>query len=305
MPQVSVVIPTRNRGEFLPAAINSVLMQRFSDFEVVVVDDGGARDSTAAVENCSDPRVRLVRHQQRRGGAAARNTGIAATHSPYVAFLDDDDEWYPDKLRLQVELLQSRPAHVGVVYTGYDIVAGDKICRQIVPVQSGNLSAALLSENLVGGTSSVMVRREFLAAAGGFDESLPSFQDYDLWLRLARICYFECLQEPLLKYRVHGVQIWTDLDALDKGLELMRVKYGSHAGFRKKTSLYYLALGIQFCRRGELQRGSAALRRAVELDPYHLRAYIYWLAALLAGKNFDRLVAVKNRLLASTRARNV
>ena len=305
MAQVSVVIPTRNRGEFLPAALNSVLAQQFGDFEVIVVDDGGTADSTAAVENCRDPRVRLVRHQQRRGGAAARNTGIAASAAPYVAFLDDDDEWYPNKLGLQVELLQARPAHVGVVYTGYDIVADGKICRQIVPAQSGNLATSLLSENLVGGTSSVLVRREFLIAAGGFDESLPSFQDYDLWLRLARLCHFECLQQPLLKYRVHGVQIWTDLNALAKGLELMLVKYGSHGGFRKKTSRYYLSLGVQLCRRGELQRGTTALRSAVELDRYHLHAYLYWLAAVLAGKNFDRLVAVKNRVLASRRARTV
>jgi hypothetical protein len=201
--------------------------------------------------------------------------------------------------------MQSRPAHFGVVYTGYDIVADDKICRQIVPIQSGNLSAALLSENLVGGTSSVLVRREFLSAAGGFDESLPSFQDYDLWLRLARVCHFECLQQPLLKYRVHAVQIWTDLDALAKGLELMLAKYGSHAGFRKKTSLYYLSLGIQFCRRGDLPRGIAALRRAVGLDPYHLRTYIYLLTALIAGNKFDRLVGAKNRLLASRRAQTV
>jgi glycosyltransferase involved in cell wall biosynthesis len=303
MAQVTVVIPTRNRGEFLAAALTSVLAQRFGDFEIIVVDDCGTADSTAAVENCRDPRVRLMRHKQQRGGAAARNSGIAASRSPYVAFLDDDDQWYPDKLELQVRLLQSRPAKVGVIYTGYDIVADDKICRQILPAQSGDLSAALLRENLVGGTSSVMVRREFLTATGGFDERLPSFQDYDLWLRLARVCHFDCLQQPLLQYRVHGVKIWTDMDAITRGLELMLEKYGAHAAFRKKTSVYYLSLGVQFCRRGELARGTAALRRAVELDPYHLRAYFYRLAALAAGKNFDRLFAARDRLRAVRRAR--
>jgi glycosyltransferase involved in cell wall biosynthesis len=301
MAQVSVVIPTRNRGEFLSAAIDSVLAQRFGDFEIIVVDDGGTVESTAAVENCRDPRIRLVRHHERRGGAAARNSGIAASNSPYIAFLDDDDEWYPDKLDLQVRLLQARPTHVGVVYTGYDIVDGEKTCGQIVPVQSGNLSTALLRENLVGGTSSVLVRRELLTAAGGFDERLPSFQDYDLWLRLARLCQFECLQQPLLKYRVHGVKIWTDLEAITKGLELMLEKYGAHTTFRKKTSIYYLSVGVQFCRRGELARGSAALQRAVDLDRGNLRAYFYWLAARVAGKKFDRLFSAKHRLRAGRR----
>jgi len=298
MPQVSVIIPTRNRGEYLGAALKSVLGQRFGDFEVIVVDDAGSAGGTGCAENCRDPRVRLLRHAQRRGGAAARNTGIAAARAPYIAFLDDDDEWYPDKLALQMGLIESRPAHVGAVYSGYHIVQGERILGQMIPAQSGKLGTALMSENLIGGTSSVLARRRALDDVGGFDERLASFQDYDLWLRLAQKYDFECISAPLLKYRVHGRKIWTDLGALESGLDLMLQKYGAHPAFQKKSSRYYLSLGIQYCRRDDLPRGLEALRKAIRLDPYGLRSYFYLAAAMVARRNFDRLVSAKERVFA-------
>lgn len=295
MAQVSVIIPTRNRGVFLGAALRSVLAQSYDDFEVVVVDDGGAPGSAASVESCADPRVRLLRHRERRGGAAARNSGIAAASAPYVAFLDDDDEWYPDKLARQMALIQSQPAPLGAIYTGYDIVEGERKVGQIIPCQSGRLTLSLLAGNLIGSTSSVLVRRCALDAVGGFDERLASFQDYDLWLRLARDWQFDCIAAPLLKYRVHERKIWTDPQAIAAGLELMLEKYGAHTAFRKKASRYYMALGVGWCRQNATERGLAALRQAVELDRYALRARIYWVAAALARRQFGRLLAVKEQ----------
>lgn len=295
MAQVSVIIPTRNRGVFLGAALKSVLAQGYGDFEVVVVDDGGAPGSVASVESCADPRVRLLRHSERRGGAAARNSGIAATQAPYVAFLDDDDEWYPDKLERQVALIQSQPEPLGAIYTGYDIVEQGRKVGQIIPCQSGRLALSLLAGNLIGSTSSVLVRRCALDAIGGFDERLASFQDYDLWLRLARDWQFDFIAAPLLKYRVHGRKIWTDPLAIAAGLEVMLEKYGSHRAFRKKASRYYLKLGVEFCRAEERARGLTALRKAVKLDRYHWRARVYWIAAALARRQFGRLLAAKEQ----------
>ena len=106
MPKVSVVIPTYNRPEFLGAAISSVLNQTFQDWELLVVDDASENDTEEVVDGFGDHRLRWFRHEKRIGGSAARNTGIVNSVGAYVAFLDDDDEWLPDKLRLQVELLR-------------------------------------------------------------------------------------------------------------------------------------------------------------------------------------------------------
>jgi glycosyltransferase involved in cell wall biosynthesis len=163
MPKVSVLIPTHNRVDLLRGAITSVLRQSFQDFELIVIDDG-SRDGTAdAVAQIADKRIRLLRHPEPRGGSAARNTGVQNSTTEYVAFLDDDDEWYPEKLRLQVELLDRSPAEVGVIYCGWDEVdsgTGRTVVTHL-PSYRGDLLQRLLQSNPVGGTSTVLARRLF------------------------------------------------------------------------------------------------------------------------------------------------
>ena len=116
-PTVSVVIPTRNRAEVLKThALPSALAQRDVDVEVVVVDDGSDEDDRRAMENLTDSRVRVVRHATREGQSRARNTGIEAARGEWIAFLDDDDLWSPDKLREQLDA--AAVAHAEFVYTG-------------------------------------------------------------------------------------------------------------------------------------------------------------------------------------------
>lgn len=120
MPLVSVVIPTYNRAEFLPRAVESVLRQTVDDFELIVVDDASTDDTEAVVERFDDPRVEYVRHGTNRGGSAARNTGIERSSGEYIAFLDSDDEWYPRKLERQVEELRSRSDEWVATYCGFE-----------------------------------------------------------------------------------------------------------------------------------------------------------------------------------------
>src|SRR5258705_13939604 len=105
MSQVSVVIPTHNRSEFLRSAIASVLGQTYQDFELIVVDDASTDSTAEVVVSFNDSRIKFIRHQTNQGGSAARNTGIRASKCDYIAFLDDDDEWSPRKLSKQVEVL--------------------------------------------------------------------------------------------------------------------------------------------------------------------------------------------------------
>ncbi len=273
MPKVSVIIPTCNRADFLRTALESVQQQTFRDFETLVIDDASQDHTPEVVRSFTSMPVRYFRHETRKGGAAARNTGIVNAYGCYLAFLDDDDEWLPEKLHLQVDLLDHSPAEVGIVYTGYVIIergSGREIARK-VPLRRGRIASFLFEENSVGGTSSVMIRKECFATVGLFDEQLPSFQDYDLWIRLAQEFQFDYVQGPLLKYYVHERKIWTDLEALDIGMEILLKKYHYPRGLKKTCSYYYRFLGNQYRQRGDLTKARRAYAKAVKLYPVNIK----------------------------------
>jgi glycosyltransferase involved in cell wall biosynthesis len=292
MPQVSVIIPTCNRSEFLRGAIASVLNQTYQNFEIIVVDDASTDNIFEIVAAFKDERIRFIRHDTNKGGSAARNTGILASKCDYIAFLDDDDEWLPDKLRKQMEILVASPPEVGCVYTGCLDVdkASGKVIRQRIPTKRGNLSRELLIENCVGGTSAMLLKKVCLQRVGLFDENLPRSQDYDLWIRISREFLFECVPESLFKYHVHGKKISTDLRAV-KGLDLLATKYASYPLSKKLYSNDYLDFGILYCLSGDMHEGRKVLLRAIKLSPLQLRGYFNLCLTLFGAQNFAKVKA--------------
>jgi glycosyltransferase involved in cell wall biosynthesis len=277
MPQVSVIIPTCNRPKLLPVAIRSVLGQTFRDLELVVVDDACDDCVIEIVNAFKDGRVRLIRHDSRRGGAAARNTGIRNSCGEYIAFLDDDDEWYPEKLARQMDVMLRAHPEVAGVYTGYRVVDRDseRICGRMIPSHRGNLCEQLLESNPIGGTSSMLLKRSCLDKVGLFDETLPSFQDRDLWIRISREFHFDYVQEPLLNYFLHSEKVWTNLEALTRGLEIMLEKYGSFPAFRRQCSYRYFEFGVRFCEAGQTRRAIQSLLKSISLYPFRIHPYLY------------------------------
>ena len=302
MPQVSVIIPTHNRAGFLPTAIDSVLKQSFQDFEILVIDDASTDGIAEVREGFHDPRIHWLRHDKPRGGAAARNTGIVHSGGEYIAFLDDDDEWYPEKLARQMQVMLRSEPQVAAVYTGYVILdrSSGSVRGRMIPTQRGNLHDRLLESNPIGGTSSVLLKRSCLEKVGLFDESLPSFQDRDLWIRISREFHFDYVQEPLLNYFVHPKKVWTNLDALTQGLEIMLKKYGSSPAFKKQCSRRYLEFGVGFCEASQMGRGRRALLKSIVLYPYRIKTYLYFFLALFGLKVFT--MARENRAKVLARA---
>ncbi len=204
---VSVVIPTWNRRTVLERTVNSALAQRGVRVEVIVVDDGSVDDTAAAMRQLAHRGVRLVRHEQSVGVADARNAGVALASAPWVAFLDDDDLWSPDKLRRQLEVAD-RPLRDGsrAEWVCSDAVLIDQFDKLIgwAPASGEEISLVdLLHVNTVpGGGSGVMVRREVLDRAGGFDRRYLA-ADWDMWIRLGLAGgSVAVVREPLLAYRV-------------------------------------------------------------------------------------------------------
>jgi glycosyltransferase involved in cell wall biosynthesis len=196
---VTVVIPTYNRAALLEKAIASALAQTEPVGAIIVVDDGSTDDSRERVAALAarDPRISL-RTQANAGANVARNTGVAAAATALVGFLDSDDRWMPEKIERQLAAWRARPDAVAS-FTGILAVDGDR------PLYSYDIPVELTIDeirrhNVLGSTSTALVRTDVLRAVGGFDPGLPSCQDWDLYLRLRRAGPFATVTDDLVLY---------------------------------------------------------------------------------------------------------
>lgn len=301
MPKVDVIIPTYNRAEFLKAGITSVLNQTFQDFEIIVVDDCSEDDTPKVIKNFGDHRIRYIRHRVNQGEGGARNTGMLNSNAEYVAFLDDDDEWLPEKLRLEVELLEGSSSKVGGVYTGYIAVdkASGEVLEQRVPELGGDIYREMIRENVVGTSSTVLVRKECFSRVGLFDESVVYGLDYDMWIRIAKEFHFEYIKEPLVKYHVHRKQISNNLPLKIKGIEVLLKKYEEFfSENRKLYSQHYRDLGLLYCGDGRPLKTQEAFLKAIGLYPFEIRNYYDLGLSLFGTENFFKFKKAKNKVLA-------
>lgn len=206
LPLVTAIIPVHNGEAFVAEAIVSVLGQTYMPLECLVVDDGST-DHTAEIVSAFGKQVRSIR-QSKGGPAAARNTGARSATGQVLAFLDADDIWEQCKIERQVNLLLQRP-ELGLVYCGFYIADGAGRPVQAVPVAEPSVALRniLLDESpSLGLGSTALIPREVFFEVGGFDESLRMCEDGDLGWRLAALFPIATVPEPLVRYRIHGVQ---------------------------------------------------------------------------------------------------
>jgi len=272
-PQVSIVIPTHNSSRYLVNALDSVLAQTVSDFEVLVVDDGSSDDTECVMRHYGPP-VRYIK-QQNSGVAVARNNGISESRGRYVAFLDADDVWLPFKLERQLEKIDLNSAS-GACYSAFSIVTSELEPVDVNQRQhSGPLLESLLTKgNVVGTPSTVICERELLFEVGGFDPELSYGADWDLWLRLAVRTGFCYVDEPLVMYRQHDANMSRSaslvesdsLRVLEKGFEIDGLSDSLRAKRRAAFARNYMVLaGTYFHARcyGDSVRCAA---RSVSMD---------------------------------------
>jgi hypothetical protein len=219
--EVSVVIPTRDRRRLLAMTLKSVLRQRSVHLEVIVVDEASTDGTPSFVAAMRDPRISLIRHDEPRGPSAARNDGAARARGEWLAFVDDDDVWAPDKLARQLAAARSARSewvYAGVVNVGpaLEVVSGRP------PPSPREVVAALPGSNMVpGGSSNVAVLREVAHEVGGFDERFGLCEDWELWARLAERSEPAAVASPLVGYRVHEVNRSLDGDRILREVALI------------------------------------------------------------------------------------
>jgi peptidoglycan/xylan/chitin deacetylase (PgdA/CDA1 family) len=223
-PDVTVVIPTRDRWDLLRTTLRSVLEQRDVDLEIVIVDDGSRRPRSS-VADLDDPRVRVIRHDRSRGVAAARNAGIANATGTWVAFLDDDDVWAPDKLRVQLDAAEAIDA--AFAYTGVLQVRDDDGAVALAEPPSPHELAGLLQSHdaIPAGASNVLVRAELVRSVGGFDLDFHHLADWDLWIRLAAAGAGVACPRPLVGYRLHARSMRSTAGGVFRELQALDAKY--------------------------------------------------------------------------------
>ncbi|WP_273838467.1 glycosyltransferase family 2 protein [Halococcus sp. PRR34] len=299
---VSVVLPTHNRADVLPRALDSVLEQTHENLEVIVVDDASTDDTESVIGDYGDDRITYVRHEKSRGGSGARNTGIERASGTFVAFLDDDDEWRPHKLEAQLDAYDRADGDVGVVYVGIENVDSRGRTNGVnSSCIEGDVTRELLLRNFTGSFSVLLADAETVERTGPLDERFPSWQDWEYYIRLSRHAKFVAVPEPLVvRHNAAHEQISDDVRAkLTETYPLFRDKFAPLAAEcgpwfeRRRRGRLLFQLGYSALSNGQYGLSRRLLTRSLVYDPTNKRVYVYWLSSLGGRYTYRPVQALK------------
>lgn len=228
-PFFSVIIPTFNRAILVKRAVRSVLNQKFQDFEIIIIDDGSTDYTYKEIRQFGNCDIRYIKHNKKRGGAVARNTGVENASGGYIAFLDSDDEAFPEWLEKSYSKIQELPTTWGVLYPRY-LIKNDVTGVNYIKTENsreGYIYEKLLrGEGIPLGTSGAILKKKIFKNIGGFDCNLSGFHDVDLWYRLAKNHTFHFLNEPLILFHHHkSHRLMGDLEKRRKASEIFLSKW--------------------------------------------------------------------------------
>jgi glycosyltransferase involved in cell wall biosynthesis len=284
-PVVSIVLATFNRLRYLRPAVDSVLAQTLGDWELIVADDGSEGETARYLAALADlARIRVMRLPHTGNVPAVRNAACREARGEYIAFLDSDDVWLPEKLALQVASLRAHPQR-GWSHTAFAVIdeKGERpegVHARSWPATEGWVLERVIRMDVVVAISSVVVRRRLLEQLGGFDAAMRVCEDYDLWLRLAGLSELDGVRETLLLKRDHRVPDYYDhlmvLEHLRRSLEKLlaaNTQGAAHSLARRERAKLAAALALNQAATGSRQ---AALRTLASSAHYSLGYPEWW-----------------------------
>jgi glycosyltransferase involved in cell wall biosynthesis len=273
MPRVSIIIPTYNRSDTISRAVRSAMEQSISDIEIIVIDDNSSDNTSDVISRFNDSRIKYVKHQTNHGGGAARNTGIKIATGDYIAFLDSDDEWHPLKLEKQIKDIEARSDTWVANYCGFNRVFQSRIPRIRSDIsdiiffdgeseysREGDeeiITDILTMDVNIGGSSTLLVKREAVEEIGGFDEQFPRHQDWEFLIRLLKKGKLSHVNEPLVTKYESGAP---SVEAEESAKQLFIAKFESEIKCLESSgidvhNIHYQYLMRAFFREGKLSKG--------------------------------------------------
>ncbi len=302
-PLVSVIVPTFNRAKTLRTAIQSVLHQDYENIEVIVVDDCSYDNTSELISQIDDSRIVYIRHNENRGAAAARNTGILAARGELIAFQDSDDEWLAGKLDTQVRLLATASAEYGAVFCG-KLLHGRNSARKFGPrlathvpgdeqkILNGDLRMVLLNDNIISVQTLLVKKALLIDNACFFDPALRCNEDWDFNIRLSKLTKFIFMDKP-------GVVAFISDDSISnqRSRNIYSQIYITRKNaemFRDEKPIYVRRLGLigaGLARINKPRLGYRFLRRAVLTQPYAMETWMR-MAAFIVQRIFGIKVSL-------------
>jgi glycosyltransferase involved in cell wall biosynthesis len=276
-PLVSIIIPTYERREYLRGAIQTALGQKYKNMEIIVVDDGSLDPYASQIVSEFPESVTCIRHDENQGLSAARNTGIEQSSGEFIAFLDDDDRWHRNKITRQIEAITQNDGFglatclVAAISPDHEVIH----CETSAP--SGNCTYDLLIGNIIGTPSRVLVRREAINDVGVFDESLPTKQDWDFYIRLCQKWDVIAVEDHLCFRTVHQ-SMSSEAESSERDnlqiLEKHEMRMREHNAWEEAKAEVAGRVGRAYLKQGEHKTARQYLRKSFTSSPTVRRGFM-------------------------------
>lgn len=290
--RASAIITTFNRKVLLGKAMRSVLGQTFTDFELIILDNSSKDGTEEMVKSMAeqDKRIVYVRHPQ-LNIAQARNLGVKTARGEFVGFLDDDDEWLPKKLELQVGMFDKSSANVALVYGGFNRVTVEgEIYDTFKPRLRGKAFDGYFCghDPLTGSASNPLMRKTAFDVSGLYDERIRSSEDWEMYLRLARDFEFEYVEEPVVNIRAHaGPRLGDQLENAANAELIACEEFKEYLAAHPKCHSYYLqTIGGKYCRVGKSGVGRKYIGQAIAVQPDNMVAWAQYFLSLFGAPTY-------------------
>ena len=286
--KVSVIIPTHNRPELLKKAVSSVLNQTYKNLEIIVIDDGLEKRAEEVINSFHDTQLKYIQHLEEKGGSAARNLGIKNATGYFIAFLDDDDEWVPEKLAIQMAQFESTPREVGFCFSAVENIYSDRKYITTVPSGIGDYHKLALSYFKSMLTVTLIVKKYVFEEIGMFDEQFPSHQEADLMIRVTKKFKGLGIDQPLVRVSMGGhQQVGSSLERRILGREMLLEKHSDEYKKNKKLLAdQSFALGLMYRDDFQFRKAHVMFRKALKND-FSIKYLIHALSMILGGRIYN------------------